>query len=338
MGERIHPLRLIRISLYTSPNSFIQVAMSPTLERIRLARAIEEVEIRILTDSNVQDGRVIGEAGFAALVIVRYDDTSEFQFLFDTAGGTPALEYNVHLMKERFNRDLSGIELIVLSHGHWDHVAGVLKVMDMLGRPVPVLCHPDALLHKVFTAENGKKYEIGIHEYYNVSELESRTKTIRVTEPYELADGIMTTGVVPRTNSFEKLTGSLLKITTDREGTVVSDTIEDDLSVIFHLKDGNVVILTGCCHSGVVNTVEHVASLTGSSSITGIVGGLHLHDASKERLAFTVESLRQYPLSTIGACHCTGLRGRAALMYAFKDVFKDVDAASVLKFKAELKF
>jgi 7,8-dihydropterin-6-yl-methyl-4-(beta-D-ribofuranosyl)aminobenzene 5'-phosphate synthase len=302
-----------------------------------LARAIEEVEIRILADSNVQTDRVIviGEAGFAALVAVRYDDASEFQFLFDTAGGTPALEHNVRLMKKRFNRDLSGIELIVLSHGHWDHVAGVLKVMDMLGRPVPVLCHPDALLHKVFTAKSGKKYEIGIHEYYNVSELESRTKIIRATEPYEVADGVMTTGVVPRTNDFEKLTGDLLKITTEREGKVVSDVIEDDLSVIFHMKDGNVVILTGCCHSGVVNTVEHVVSLTGSSSITGIVGGLHLHDASKERLAFTVESLRQYPLSTIGPCHCTGLRGRAALMYAFEDVFKDVDAASVIKFEAE---
>ena len=336
MNERIHPLSLTIVSLYISPNSFIQVSMSPTLERIRLARAIEEVEIRVLADSNVQARRAIGEYGFAAFVTVRYDDMSEFQFLFDTASGTPVLEHNVGLMREQINRDLSKIELIVLSHGHWDHVAGVLKVIDMIGRPVPVLCHPDALLHKIFTEKSGKKHEIGIHPYYTVSELETRTKIIRATEPYKVADGVVTTGVVPRKNSFEKLTGNLLKITTDREGKVVPDLIEDDLSVVFHMKDGNVVVLTGCCHSGVVNTVEHAVHLTGSSSITNIVGGLHLLDASKERLAFTVESLRQYPLSTIGACHCTGLRGRAALMYAFEDIFKDVGATSVFKFQAKL--
>jgi 7,8-dihydropterin-6-yl-methyl-4-(beta-D-ribofuranosyl)aminobenzene 5'-phosphate synthase len=299
-------------------------------------RQVVEVEIRVLTDSNVQVRRAIGEAGFAALVTVRYDDMSEFQFLFDTAGGTPALEHNVGLMKEQVNRDLSKIELIILSHGHWDHVAGVLKVLDMIGSPVPVLCHPDALLHKIFTEKSGRKHEIGIHEYYSESELEARTKIIRAAEPYKVTDGVTTTGVVPRKNSFEKLTGNLLKITTERGGKVVADTIEDDLSVAFHMKDGNVVLLTGCCHSGVVNTVEHAVHVTGSSSITSIVGGLHLLDASKERLAFTVESLRQYPLSTIGACHCTGLRGRAALMYAFEDAFKDVGATSVFKFQAEL--
>ena len=300
-----------------------------------MTRAIQEVEIRILADGNVQAGRVIGEAGFAALVRVRYDDSSEFQFLFDTAGGTPALEHNVKLMKEMLDRDLSSIEMIILSHGHWDHVAGVLKVINMIEKPVPVLCHPDALLHKIFTEESGKKHDIGIHEYYNESELETKTKVIATKKPYEVADGIMTTGVVPRTNDFEKLTGNLQKIMTTRDGKETPDLIEDDLSIIFQMKDGSVVILTGCCHSGVVNTVDHAVSLTGSSSVVGIVGGLHLHDASKERLTKTTEYLKQYLLTTVGACHCTGLKGRAALMYAFEEPFKDVGAGSVLKFESK---
>lgn len=306
-----------------------------SLRYIILTRAIEEVEIHILADGNVQLGRVIGEAGFAALVTVTYDDKSEFQFLFDTAGGTPALEHNVKVMKERFDRDLSSIEIIILSHGHWDHVAGVLKVISMIENPVPVLCHPDALLHKVFTDESGKKYEIGIHGYYTESELETKTEIIATKEPYKVADGIMTTGVIPRTNDFEKLTGTLQKIVTVRDGKETPDLIEDDLSVIFHLKDGSVVILTGCCHSGVVNTMEHAVGLTGTSSIVGIIGGLHLHDASKERLTSTVEHLGQYPLTTVGACHCTGLKGRAALMYAFEDSFKNIGAGSVLKFESK---
>ncbi len=300
-----------------------------------MKRAIVDVEIRLLADGNVKAGRVIGEAGFAALVIVRYDDSSEFQFLFDTAGGTPALEHNTKLMKEMHGIDLSSIGMIILSHGHWDHVAGVLKVMDMIEKPVPVLCHPDALLHKIFTEESGKKHEIGIHEYYSESELEAKTVVITTKEPYNVADGIMTTGVVPRKNDFEKLTGNLQKITTTRDGKETPDLIEDDLSVIFHLKDGSVIILAGCCHSGVVNTVEHAVGLTGSSSVVGILGGLHLHDASKERLTKTIEYLKQYPLTTVAACHCTGLRGRAALMYAFEEPFKDVGAGSLLKFESK---
>ena len=132
-----------------------------------MTRTIQEVEIRILADNNVQAGRIMGEAGFAALVKVTYDDSSEYHFLFDTAGGTPALEHNVNFMKENAGIDLSSIEMIVLSHGHWDHTAGVMKVIDTIGKPVPVLCHPDALLHKVFTEESGKKHEIGIHRFYN---------------------------------------------------------------------------------------------------------------------------------------------------------------------------
>ena len=300
-----------------------------------MTRAIVEVEIRILADGNVQMGRVVGEAGFAALVKVEYDDSSEFQFLFDAAGGTPALEHNVEVMKDDVNRDLSPIEMIILSHGHWDHVAGVLKVYSMTGKSVPVLCHPDALLHKIFTSDDGKRHEIGIHKYFGVSELESKTEVITTTEPYKVADGIMTTGVVPRTNDFERLTGNLQKITTEKEGKEALDQIEDDLSVFFHMKDGSVVVLTGCCHSGVVNTVEHVISLVGTSSVIGIVGGLHLHDASKMRLEKTIESLKKYPLTTLAPCHCTGLRGKAALMYAFEKSFKDIGAGSTLKFAVE---
>ena len=300
-----------------------------------MSRAIEAVEIHILADGNVQIQNVVGEAGFAALVQVRYDDSSEFQFLFDTAGGTPTLEHNVGVMKERFGIDLTAIEMIVLSHGHWDHVAGVLKVLDMLEKPVPVLCHPSALDHKIFTSDDGKRHEIGIHPYYQESDLGSRTEVIATRNPYRIADGIMTTGEVPRTNTYETLTGNLQKIVTIQNGREIPDTISDDLSVIFHLKDDTVILLTGCCHSGLVNTMDHAVSLSGSSKITGVLGGLHLHDASKERLSKTIENLGTYPLTTIAACHCTGLRGRAALMYAFEKSFKNVGAGSVLKFESK---
>jgi 7,8-dihydropterin-6-yl-methyl-4-(beta-D-ribofuranosyl)aminobenzene 5'-phosphate synthase len=210
-----------------------------------------------------------------------------------------------------------------------------LRVIKGLGKTVPVLCHPDALLHKIFTSDDGKEHEIGIHRNYDESELLARTKIIATTEPFNVSDGIMTTGVVPRTNDFEVLTGGLKKIETIRDGSRTHDMIEDDISIIFRMKDDSLAILTGCCHSGIVNTTEHAIKLTGSTSIIGIIGGLHLHDASNKRLEKTIESLKNYSLTTLAACHCTGLRGRAALMHAFSDSFKNIGSGSTLKFAIE---
>ena len=272
--------------------------------------------------------RLLAEHGFSALVTVKYDDSSEFKFLYDTGGGTPALVHNIKVLE----MDLSSVQMIVLSHGHYDHSAGVLKLIKMTGKPIPVLCHPDALLHKIFTSDDGKQHEVGIHRYYDESELSDITKIITTTEPYKIADGIMTTGVVHRTNDFETLTGILEKIKIVREGDEVLDLVEDDISVIFRMKDDSVVLLTGCCHSGIVNTLEHVLSIAGSSSIIGIVGGLHLHDASDMRLKRTIESLKKHQFTSLAPCHCTGLRGRASLMYAFGESFKDIKSGSTLKF------
>ncbi|MFW9769065.1 MAG: MBL fold metallo-hydrolase [Candidatus Thorarchaeota archaeon] len=296
-----------------------------------MTRAIAEVEIQVLVDNNAGQSNLLGEHGFSALVTVTYDDSSEFKFLYDSGAGSPALDYNIKVME----RDLSQIEMIILSHGHYDHSAGLLKLIEKLGRPVPVLCHPDALLHKIYPSDDGKEHEIGIHSNYNKSALTARTKIIETVEPYLIFDGIMTTGVTPRRNDFEVLTGVLEKIITVRDDKRMPDLIEDDLSVIFHLKDDSLLILTGCCHSGIVNTIERAFDLTGSKSKIGIIGGLHLHNASDKRLEKTIESLNKYSIKTLAACHCTGLRGRAALMLAFGESFKDIKSGSTLKFTSE---
>lgn len=293
-----------------------------------MERAIVEVGIQVLVDDNAGHGFLLGEHGFSALVTVSYDDSSEFKFLYDTGGGTPALEYNLKVMEV----DLSSIEMIILSHGHYDHSAGLLKVIGVIGKPVPVLLHPNALLHKIYTSDDGRRHEIGIHRNYDESELAARTKIISDTEPYTVTDGVMTTGIVKRKNDFEVLTGVLKKIVTVHGDIETPDMIEDDISVIFHMKDDSLVILTGCCHSGIVNTIKHAIRLTGSSSKIGIVGGLHLHDASDLRMEKTVDRLKGYSYTKLAACHCTGLRGRAALMHPFGESFKDITAGSTLKF------
>lgn len=295
-----------------------------------ISRKIDEVHIRILVDGHVDVGELMGEAGFAALVDVYYDDMSSTRLLFDTGGSTPALVHNLKEMK----LDISTVEMIILSHGHWDHVGGLMTILNQIGKIVPVLFHPHALAPKIFTPDNGKERDIGIKNYFSPKELESAAEIINTTEPHVINEGIWATGEIPRTTDFEKHTGTLTKIHTFKDGEKKPDALEDDLSLIFELNDESLVLLTGCCHAGVVNTMNHATTISGSSNIVAVVGGLHLHDASKDRLAKTVEHLKAYNLTTLSPCHCTGLRGQAALMYAFEDVFREVGVGSLLKFKS----
>jgi len=295
-----------------------------------VSKAINEIHIRIVVDGNVSNEKVLGDAGFAALVDVFYDDLSNTRFLFDTGASTPALMHNLRVGEI----DSTSIDMIILSHGHWDHVGGLMEVLSWTGKRTPVLYHPKALSPKIFTPDNGKERDVGIGNYFSADELKNSTEVIETTEPYLIGEGIWTTGEVPRTNDFEKLTGNLTKIHTIQDGEKTLDELEDDLSLIFQLKDGSIIILAGCCHSGIVNTMNHATTITGSSSIVAVGGGLHLYDASKERLAKTIEHLKGFPLTTLAPCHCTGLRGQAALMYAFEDIFKEIGVGSTFKFNS----
>ncbi len=282
----------------------------------------------LLTDSNISVGSLLGEGGFAVLVETSYDDSSKYTMLFDTASGTPALLHNLRILEQ----DLSGIDTIILSHGHWDHVGGLMDVLNQIDKQVPVYCHPDALVPKVFV-DDDKRRDVGYQGYFSVADLRSKTEVITTKEVYELAPGIKMTGEVPRINDFEKITGRLKDMVRVENGDEFPDQLIDDISVSFELSDGSVGVLAGCCHSGIVNTCKHVADYTGTRDIIGIVGGLHLHDASKERLTATVDHLKSYPLMMLAPCHCTGLNGRCALKHSFEAIFKDVGVGSKVAFE-----
>ncbi|TFG33577.1 MBL fold metallo-hydrolase [Candidatus Thorarchaeota archaeon] len=95
-----------------------------------MKRGIERIIITILADGNVDMGRYLGEAGFSALVDITYNDSITKRILFDTAGSTPALSHNIQVAEV----DPTTIEMIVLSHGHWDHVGGLMDALNMICR------------------------------------------------------------------------------------------------------------------------------------------------------------------------------------------------------------
>ena len=293
--------------------------------------SIQKLDIQILVDNISGPPRTLGESGFSALANVLFTDSTELTILFDTGPSPVAFLNNI----KNLEIDLTTIDTIVLSHGHYDHVGGLKEAITKIKKKIPIICHPQALSPKTMI-DKGEVIDYGIQGFFeSIKDINKQSNLITTTNPYKLTESIMTTGEIPRNNDFEKLSDKLQKIITINKGKEIPDKLVDDLSLIFHLADNTLVILTGCCHSGIINTIDLAIKLTGSDKVVGIVGGLHLFDASDYRLSKTVKALKTYPIRTIAPCHCSGLRGKSALSAAFGKKFREVVVSTILHFEAK---
>lgn len=293
--------------------------------------SILKLDIQILVDDISGPPGTLGENGFSALANIQFTELTELKILFDTGPSPVAFLNNI----KNLEVDLTTVDAIILSHGHYDHVGGLTEAITKIKKEIPIICHPQTLTPKTMI-DRGELIDYGIQGFIeSVEDINKKSNLITTTTPYKLVESVMTTGEVPRINDFEKLSNKLRKIITIDKGKEIPDELVDDLSLIFHLADDTLVILTGCCHSGIINTINSATKLTGSNKIVGIVGGLHLYDASDNRLSKTVKALKTYPIRTIAPCHCSGLRGKSALSAAFGKKFREVVVSTILHFEAK---
>ena len=255
------------------------------------------------------------EHGFSALVTVRSGDHSH-RFLFDAGVSPDGMTENMR----RLDLSPKDVEVIVLSHGHFDHTAGLDGFIRAVGRTnLPVLIHPEFWTRRRLNIPGRTPIEIpstsrGALEDAGFEIIEER-------RPSFLFEGmVLITGEVDRTTEFE--TGFPIH-EAERDGHWVPDPlILDDQAMIVNVRDKGLVVLTGCGHAGAVNILRYAKRLTGVERIHAVIGGFHLSGPLFEPIiAPTCDGLASLAPQVIVPAHCTGWRATHALAARFPDAF-----------------
>jgi 7,8-dihydropterin-6-yl-methyl-4-(beta-D-ribofuranosyl)aminobenzene 5'-phosphate synthase len=275
------------------------------------------LRITTLSENTASRGNLIGEWGLSILL-----ETGNNTILFDT-GSSSSTTANADVLGVDFSR----INRIVLSHGHYDHTGGMRDVLRRIKKEIEIIGHEDIWQSKYAHGEGEADRFIGIP--YQREELETLGARFKlVNEPVEIAEGIITTGEVPMTCDFEKIDPNLY---IRENGEWKPDPLKDDLALIAKTKKGLVVLL-GCAHRGMINTIYHARELTGTDNIRAVIGGSHLITASEEQLWQTIAVLHEMNVEKLGLCHCTDMAAISVLAQEFGDSFVFNKAGSIIEF------
>jgi len=264
------------------------------------------LRITTLSENTANRGDFLAEWGLCFLV-----ETEKESILLDT-GKSLSASYNTDALEI----DLSRIDKIVLSHGHYDHTGGLRQILHKIRKKVEIIAHPDIWTAKYSRRKGKKDKYTGIP--FQRQELESLGASFTLTtKPVKLADNIMTTGEIPMVTDYEEIDPALF--VKDDTGWH-PDKLLDDLALIINTKRG-LVVIPGCAHRGIINTLYHAQQLTGVKTIHAVLGGTHLTSASEKQIRLTIAALKELDVQRLGLCHCTGLPAASLLAREFGDKF-----------------
>jgi 7,8-dihydropterin-6-yl-methyl-4-(beta-D-ribofuranosyl)aminobenzene 5'-phosphate synthase len=225
---------------------------------------------------------------------------------------------------KRLDLNLNKINCILLSHGHYDHVNGLLGVLNSIKKPVPIIVHPKAFDPK-FSYKPYLKYS---GPNFSIKEIESTNgKLLQAKNHLKFINNIISTGEVQRSTTFEKVK-DFWKV---EKGLFIPDKMTDDQSLIINIERKGLVIIAGCAHSGIINTIKHARQITKINRIYAIIGGFHLKDEDVEKIDKTIIELGKINPNMIGPCHCTGSKAVSRFTKEFNEACKPLRVGDVLK-------
>ena len=264
------------------------------------------IQITTLSENTAARVNLLAEWGLSILI-----EAGGYKILFDT-GQSFSAAYNALTL----GIDLSRVDKIVFSHGHLDHTGGLLHILKMMKGDVEIIAHPDIWALKYTKRPERTEEYIGMPFPREAAETFGACFNL-TREPVWLSENIVTSGEIPMITEYEMIDPILY---VKEKGEFEPDPLWDDQAIFLKSKKGLIIIL-GCAHRGVINTIRHAQKLTGIEPVYAVIGGTHLVTASPQRLDLTTAELTSSGVQKLGVSHCTGLPAAARLAQTFGKAF-----------------
>ncbi|MBN2336859.1 MBL fold metallo-hydrolase [Candidatus Bathyarchaeota archaeon] len=280
---------------------------------------VKSLKITTLADNLVLRAGLHGQWGLSYLLELVDERGDPRKVIFDTGNDREPLLHNI----KKLEVDLSDVDAVVLSHGHGDHTVATVEVVEAAGG-CPVYAHPHCFLPRFYEDSKGKRTRGGVLKGQGVEDIKKVGGEVFLSEvPVEVVPGLWTTGQVPRVSGFEEVSpptdGGRRVVVVDGED--ADDQILCDQALWTEVEGVGPWVVTGCAHSGPVNTLIHTRKLGSFGDVYGFIGGTHLVGREKPYIAKTIDALKGFNLKFLSPCHCTGFRAMAMLYNAFPGSF-----------------
>jgi len=280
-----------------------------------IMQTVRSVKVTTLADNVVYDSRLLGQFGFSAYLEIKDQKRKKHSIIFDTGSKKGALLRNIKALK----LDLSPLEYIILSHGHYDHASTTVELIKKAKRKVKVIVHPHAFFPK-FEVKKHKRRNIGVPRGEQKKDILKVGGQIKeTTHPIEIIPGVMTSGEIKRITPFEKITWKNVRTIID--GKQVRDQVLEEQALFINIEKHGVLVLNGCAHAGIINTLQSASEVTKMKKLYGFIGGTHLIYPKEKRLRETLRRLKEFDLQLISPAHCTGHKSIATISQAFPKPF-----------------
>jgi 7,8-dihydropterin-6-yl-methyl-4-(beta-D-ribofuranosyl)aminobenzene 5'-phosphate synthase len=260
------------------------------------------MKVKVLTE-NIAGGKFLAEHGLSYLIEIDGE-----QILFDS-GHSDVFLKNAEILGIDIHKS---VKTVVLSHGHWDHGDGLHFITNK-----KLITHPAAFIKRFRKTDHSP---VGLSN--SKQQLEKQFKLCESEKPVEITENLVFLGEIPRSNNFESQT-------TPFELEDGSDDFIPDDSALVAIDEHELIIITGCSHSGICNICEYAKKVTGISNIKVVMGGFHLKLPNKQT-QLTIEYFKKNKVATLLPSHCTDLPALSQFYNEFK--IEQVKTGKVFEF------
>lgn len=241
---------------------------------------------------------LLAEHGLSCLLKV-YAGTEEHLVLFDAAGSTTCFFHNADLLQV----DLSKVESVALSHGHFDHFGALVEFLNRATKGIPLVLHPDAFLQRRINIPGVGHADFPTLDETALEKTGTALHKIKVASTLA-SDLIMVLGEVERVTDFEK---GFPWVEAKIDDKWVMDPFRDDQGLAVRVKDRGLVVIGGCSHAGIINTVKHAQKVAQADKVHAVLGGFHLTGPIFEPIIGpTIEEMKKIGPDFVAPMHCTG--------------------------------